>query len=94
MKNRWIITAVVVGLLLSGTSFAQAGQDLYQKKMCAACHGPGKKGGDLKDSKMDKAAMTKFLKDPKSVKPVAMPAFKGTDEELGALVDYLLGLRK
>lgn len=71
------------------------GAALYKKKMCGACHGAGKTGGDLAKSKLDKAAMIKFLKDPKAAKPkTAMPAFKGSDEELASLVDYLLGLRK
>lgn len=92
MKNLLVVGVVVGAFLWSGAGFAQAGKDLYQKKMCAACHGPGKKGGDLKNSKMDKATMTKFMKDPKAMKPVAMPAFKGTDAELGALVDYVKSL--
>lgn len=96
MKRLWVVF-VGVGLLAGGAALAQAdqGKDLFQKKMCAACHGAGKKGGDLKDSKMDKAAISKFMKDPKAVKPTAaMPAFKGSDAELTALVDYVLTLRK
>lgn len=96
MKKLWVIL-LGAGVLVGGAALAQAedGKNLYQKKMCAACHGAGKKGGDLKDSKMDKAAISKFMKDPKAVKPTAaMPAFKGSDAELAALVDYVLTLRK
>ncbi|MBI4124572.1 MAG: cytochrome c [Deltaproteobacteria bacterium] len=72
-----------------------AGEALFKKKMCFACHGAGKMGGDLATSKLDKAAMDKFLKDPKAANPKsAMPAFKGTEEERAALVDYVMGLRK
>lgn len=74
---------------------ADQGKVLFQKKMCAACHGAGKKGGDLAASKMDKATMVKFLKDPKSVKAnVGMPAARGTDAEITALIDYVMSLRK
>lgn len=95
----YISALVLVGVLSIGmTSLAQAeeGKKLFQKKMCVACHGPGKNGGDLKDSKMDKAAMTKFLKDPKAANPKAsgMQTFKGSDTELTALVDYVMSLRK
>lgn len=87
--------AAVLGLSLAGVAKGGDGEAIFKKKMCVACHGTGKKGGDLKGSKMDKAALAKFLKDPKSGNPKsAMPAFKGTDEELAALVDYIMTLRK
>jgi cytochrome c1 len=35
------------------------------------------------------------MRDPKSIMPEAkMPAFRGTDEELNALVAYLMSLKK
>lgn len=97
MKNACILLILVWALLAGSFVLAQAdqGKTLFQKKMCAACHGAGKKGGDLAASKMDKATMAKFLKDPKSVKPNAgMPAARGTDAEIAALVDYVMSLRK
>lgn len=33
--------AVMVGLGMSGTAAALDGADLYKKKTCIACHGPG-----------------------------------------------------
>lgn len=93
MKKFFMLSAV--GMLLSLSAFAQApdGAALFKAKMCGACHGAGKKAGDLKDSKMDKAALVKFMKDPKSVNPAAtMKAVAGSDAELGALADYVLGL--
>lgn len=92
-KISWVI--VVASWLSATAAFAADGAALFKSKMCGACHGAGKKAGDLAASKMDKAAMTKFLKDPKAANPkVAMPPFKGTDEELTALVDYVISLRK
>lgn len=92
-----IAVVLVVGIIgMAQMVWAADGAALYKSKMCgAACHGAGKKGGDLKDSKMDKVTLVKFMKDPKSVNPKAtMGAVKGTDEELGAIADYMLTLRK
>lgn len=85
-----------MGLLIGSAAMAVDGAALYKSKMCGACHGAGKKAGDLKDSKVAKEALVKFLKDPKSVNPkaIGMPAFKGSDEELNAIADYILTLRK
>lgn len=98
MKNLFSILLLASGVALFGlgaNAQADPGKALYQKKMCGACHGAGKKAGDLAASKLDKAAMTKFLKDPKASNPkAAMPPFKGSDEELGALIDYVMSLRK
>ncbi|MDP2600477.1 MAG: cytochrome c [Deltaproteobacteria bacterium] len=91
MKKIILLTAV--SLFAASAALAADGAALYKSKMCGACHGAGKKGGDLAVCKMDKAAMVKYMKDPKSVNPKAtMPAVKGSDEELGALADYVLGL--
>jgi mono/diheme cytochrome c family protein len=91
---RKIITALVIGAALAGTAMAEDGAALYKSKMCGACHGAGKKGGELKSSTMDKATMVKFMKDPKSVNPKAtMPAVKGSDTELNALADYAKTLK-
>ena len=91
-----------------GTRFAngeeelvEKGKQLYTQKKCGLCHtvdgSGGKKGGDLSDvgSKRDAEWLTKYMRDPKSVIPEAkMPAFRGTDEELNALVAYLMSLKK
>ena len=95
--KKWMGVGAAATLLVAAAVSAQApdGAALYKAKMCGACHGPGKKDGDLKDSKMDKATLVKFLKDPKSVLPAAtMKATKGTDAELTAVVDYVLTLKK
>ena len=97
MKRLLSVTALLSGLVLVTAVYAQSdqGKELFKKKICAACHGPGKKGGDLKDCKHDKATLVKLIKDPKSVNPKAtMPAIKATDAEASALADYVMSLRK
>ncbi|MDO8643587.1 MAG: cytochrome c [bacterium] len=89
------LTLLSAGLLMGAAAFGADGAAIFKAKMCGACHGPGKKAGDLKNSKMDKPTMVKFMKDPKASNPkAAMPAFKGSDEELNVVVDYILSLRK
>lgn len=89
------ITLFSLGCLLGTAALGADGAAIFKAKMCGACHGAGKKAGDLKASKMDKPTMVKFMKDPKGSNPkAAMPAFKGSDEELNALVDYVVSLRK
>lgn len=90
------LAGLSVGLLTIGVQAGvEEGKALFQKKMCFACHGAGKKGGDLKDSKLDKAAIIKYIKDPKTANQKAtMMAVKATDAELGSLADYVLSLRK
>lgn len=79
----------------------EKGKQFYTEKKCGLCHtvdgSGGKKGGDLSDvgSKRDAEWLTKYMRDPKSIIPEAkMPAFRGTDEELNALVAYLMSLKK
>ena len=74
----------------------------YDKK-CKLCHsikGDGgkqaEKGGPLDGvgSKRDAAWLEAYFRDPKSKMPDAkMPKLKYTDEELKALVDYMLSLK-
>lgn len=82
---------ILAGMMFAGTAVfaADAGQDLFQKK-CAMCHASGKSAGDLKSSKLDKKGLCDALSNPKK----GMPAFKGTDAERDALVDYVMSLRK
>jgi len=89
-----IITLLAVAGF-STTAMAEDGAALFAAKHCGACHTAGKPGGDLRGSKLDKAALVKFMKDPKAAKPgVTMAAVKATDAELDALADYILGLKK
>jgi cytochrome c2 len=96
-----------VGVLLFGMAgFAQeadqieAGKKVYSEMKCTMCHKiegvGGKIGPDLSGvgSRKDAAWIKGFLKDPKSVIPgTKQPPFKGTDEQLEALVAYLLSLK-
>ena len=90
------LSFLVVGLL--GATAQAAGADgaaLFKAKMCGACHAEGKKGGDLKNSTLDKATMVQFLKDTKAMRPkTTKTPVKATDEELSALADYVISLRK
>ncbi|MBI2346886.1 MAG: cytochrome c [Deltaproteobacteria bacterium] len=88
------IMGMMVALALCGlgmgAAYAEDGAALFKSKGCPMCHGAGKKGGDLKSSTLDKAAMVKYIKDPKAANPKAtMPAVKGSDAELNAIADYV-----
>jgi cytochrome c2 len=79
---------------------AALGEKVYSAKRCGACHvikgKGGKLGPHLSDiaSKRDEQWLKAFLKDPKAINPESkMSRFKGTDEELEALVAYLLTLK-
>ena len=79
---------------------AALGEKVYSAKRCAACHVIQGKGGKLGPplssiaSKRDEQWLKAFLKDPKAINPESkMSRFKGTDEELEALVAYLLTLK-
>lgn len=81
------------------------GEKTFADKKCVSCHaikgkggtvGPMARGPDLSTvgAQRDAQWLKGFLKDPKAVNPNAkMMAFKGTEEELEALVAYL-GLLK
>ncbi|MDP2599560.1 MAG: cytochrome c [Deltaproteobacteria bacterium] len=91
-----LVTLAVAGLVAGAVHAAKAadGKEIYAKK-CAMCHGAGKKAGDLLASKLSHADFTKYTKDPKSMNPKStMPSFKGTDEELNAVVEYSMGMKK
>jgi mono/diheme cytochrome c family protein len=59
---------------------------------CSACH-PGLAGdapSKARERHPDADELKVFLRDPAAI-GIAMPAFSGTDDELDALVEYLLG---
>ena len=101
-----LAVGVVVVLLFGITGFAQeadqieAGKKVYSEMKCPMCHKiegvGGKIGPELSGvgSRKDAEWIKGFLKDPKSVSPdTKQPPFKGTDEQLGALVAYLMSLK-
>ncbi len=98
----------VLGVLLFGiTGFAQdeaaqveEGKKIYGEMKCSMCHKidgvGGKIGPELSGvgSRKDAEWIKGFLKDPKSVIPdTKQPPFKGTDEQLDAVVAYLMSLK-
>ncbi len=103
-----IAMGIIAALFFGSLGFAQEeeslvekGQKVYTEKKCSMCHKiegvGGKIGPDLSDvgNERDAEWIKGFLKDPKSVKPdTKQPPFKGTDEELEALVAYLMSLKK
>jgi cytochrome c oxidase subunit 2 len=107
-KNIFLSVAFgVAGVLLFAImGFAQdaaqveAGKKVYSEMKCAMCHKiegvGGKIGPELSGvgSRKDAQWIKGFLKDPKSVIPdTKQPPFKGTDDQLEALVVYLMSLK-
>lgn len=94
----------VMLLVLAAATPVIAGDahESYDKK-CKLCHsikGEGgkqaEKGGALDGvgGKRDAAWLEKYFRDPKSVLPDAkMPKLKLSDDELKALIDYMLSLK-
>ncbi len=76
------------------------GSQIYQEKKCSLCHmiqgTGGKSGGDLSSigTKRDADWLKRFVTAPKSLVPTAkMPPFKGSADELDALIAYLVSLK-
>lgn len=76
------------------------GEKVYSQKKCALCHKIAGQGGKIGDdlskagAKRNAQWLTSFMKHPKAMKPKAkMMPFKGSDEELKALVAYLASLK-
>ena len=97
---------IPLGVIASGVMPAHGldinqGRKVYDEKRCALCHAIGGQGGkvgpDLSNvgSRRDGDWLKRFLRDPKGTVPNAkMPPVKATDEELAALVGYLLSLKQ
>ncbi len=88
-------------LVLAAGPETEKGKMLYEGKKCGLCHAingkGGKKGTDLSDTgnKRDAGWLMKYLKDPKGTLPGAkMMPVKASPEELSALIDYMLSLKK
>jgi cytochrome c oxidase subunit 2 len=81
------------------------GEKTFADKKCVLCHVIKEKGGTVGPmargpvlstvgAQRDAEWLKAFMKDPKAVNPNAkMMAFKGTEEELEALVAYLGSLK-
>lgn len=106
LMGGWILAA---GLsFVSHTALAQGdaaliakGEKVYADKKCSICHMLKGKGGktasDLSavGAKREASWLKQFMKDPKGMDPKAakMLPFKGSEEELEALVAYMASLK-
>jgi mono/diheme cytochrome c family protein len=79
---------------------SDSGQKVYTDQGCNACHKINGNGGDIGPdlthvgAKRGKQWLEKVITDPKSLYPNSeMPAYKLSQKELDALVDYLAGLK-
>ena len=102
-----IYLGLVLFLILAygGVVFAgpevEKGKKVFEIKRCGLCHAIGGKGGkkgpDLSDTGNKRTAewLIKYFQDPKGILPEAkMLPVKATKDELSALVDYMLSLKK
>ncbi|MFI5363989.1 MAG: c-type cytochrome [Candidatus Binatia bacterium] len=100
--RRTLLGAGAVLLVLSGTVWAADGAAVYEKK-CKTCHSVGGVGGPMAKTggpldgvggKRDEAWLHDYLKDPKSKNPNAkMPKMSLSDDDLSAVVTYMLSLK-
>ena len=100
-----LVLAAAEAWAQADSSLIAKGETTFSDKGCVPCHaingrggtvGPLARGPDLSTVGVQRDAqwLKAFMKDPKAVNPKAkMMAFKGTEEELEALVTYL-GLLK
>jgi len=78
----------------------ERGKAVYDETGCATCHAIGEIGGrtgpslDKIGSKYDAEKLKGILLNPKTLNPnTVMPPFEGSEEDLDALVAYLLSLK-
>jgi mono/diheme cytochrome c family protein len=78
----------------------ERGKAVYDETGCATCHAIGGIGGtigpslDKIGSKYDAEKLKGILLNPKTLNPnTVMPPFEGSEEDLDALVAYLLSLK-
>ena len=76
------------------------GRQIYNDKKCGICHvidgKGGKSGPDLTliGSKWDSTTLKTFMRDPRALVPQGkMPSFRGSEDELDALVAYMASLK-
>ncbi|MCS3917995.1 c-type cytochrome [Fervidibacter sacchari] len=78
----------------------ERGKAVYDETGCATCHAIGGIGGrtgpslDKIGSKYDAEKLKEILVNPQTLNPnTVMPPFEGSEEDLEALVAYLLSLK-
>jgi len=77
------------------------GRELFHEKRCDTCHSIGGEGGDkgpaldLVGRRLRPDFLTEWIRNPQRIDPTTeMPPFEGTEEELQAVVSYLLTLEE
>ena len=109
IKVGWTLGTAVLSALLFVTSIVWAqgdpaqvakGEKVYLEKKCTVCHAirgqGGKVGPELTmvGAKRDAEWLRMFMKGPKAMVPKAkMLPFKGSEEELEAMVAYMASLK-
>lgn len=100
-----LVLAATEAWAQTDSALIEKGEKTFADKKCVLCHvingkggtgGPLARGPDLSTvgAQRDAQWLKAFMKDPKGVNPKAkMMAFKGTEEELEALVAYLGSLK-
>ena len=96
-----LLGMMVYSVVPAAGSEVEKGKKLFEERRCGMCHAIGGQGGkvgpDLADvgTKRDGDWLKKFLNDPKgTVAGAKMLPIKATEQELSALVEYLLSLKK
>ena len=97
------VVATVVARMLSGTIFAQSGEDLYNRK-CAVCHAKDGSGNTAKGKKVHVKDVHQNMKDSEAAMIKVVTDGKGDDmdsykseftaEQIKALVEYYRSLGK
>jgi nitric oxide reductase subunit C len=98
-----MFVGICTGLFPAPSSAADEAATAFYKAKCEICHSIAGQGGKMASmggaldgvgSKRDEAWLRAYLKDPKSkVSGAKMPAVKMTDQELDAMVAYMLTLK-
>jgi mono/diheme cytochrome c family protein len=97
-----IVGGFAVLMVLAQVAWAADGAAVYQKR-CKMCHSVGGVGGPMAKnggpldavSAKGEAFLKEYIKDPKSKKADSkMPKPNLSDEDLNAVVSYLMGLKK
>jgi nitric oxide reductase subunit C len=99
--NGWPPEPLLARATAAAGKAASAGQTLYQKYACSACHALSGIGGTTGPQltsigrQRDKSWLEAWLKDPQAIKPgTAMPSFGHlSDDEVSKLADYLASLQ-
>lgn len=102
-----LFIALVVGGVMSAPAspageaspLVQSGREVYQEVNCAYCHSISGRGGNIGPdlsavgAQLDGGRLSTYLKDPHAMLPTTLhPKLQFTEEELDALVAYLLTL--